>query len=143
MKRRFLFIQLKPYPEIEDDAASDFIGESCTRFSAKASIALNDNCVKLVACHDKGVGYSCKSDGSLIHISAIDRAASVAAGHKVGVGIRRFAQRLRIYRRMQRESPTAVSGKGKGKCSATFNTASRPSIISYFIHCGSKIHLKL
>jgi hypothetical protein len=46
-------------------------------------------------------------------------------------------------RRMQRESPDGSIGKGKGKRPATFNTASRPSIFLSFIHCGSKIRLKL
>jgi glyceraldehyde 3-phosphate dehydrogenase len=69
----------------EDDVvSSDFIGEPCTCvFDAKAGIALNDHFVKLVAWYDNEWGYSCKVMDLLMHMAAVDRAASVAEAHKV------------------------------------------------------------
>jgi glyceraldehyde 3-phosphate dehydrogenase len=64
----------------EDVVSSDFIGESCTCvFDAKAGIALNDQFVKLVAWYDNEWGYSCKVLDLIVHMSAVDRAASAAA----------------------------------------------------------------
>jgi glyceraldehyde 3-phosphate dehydrogenase len=59
----------------EDEVvSSDFIGESCTCvFDAKASIALNDHFVKLIAWYDNEWGYSCKVLDLLIHMAAVDR----------------------------------------------------------------------
>jgi glyceraldehyde 3-phosphate dehydrogenase len=68
----------------EDVVSSDFIGESCTCFfDAKAGIALNEHFVKLVAWYDNEWGYSCKVMDLLMHMAAVDRAASVAGGHKL------------------------------------------------------------
>jgi glyceraldehyde-3-phosphate dehydrogenase/erythrose-4-phosphate dehydrogenase len=54
MTRPFLFIQLKPYPEIEDDVvSSDFIGESCASVFGQGQYHLNNHFVKLVAWYDK------------------------------------------------------------------------------------------
>jgi glyceraldehyde 3-phosphate dehydrogenase len=68
----------------EDVVSSDFIGESCTCFfDAKAGIALNEHFVKLVAWYDNEWGYSCKVMDLLMHMAAVDRAVSVAGGHKL------------------------------------------------------------
>jgi glyceraldehyde 3-phosphate dehydrogenase len=69
----------------EDEVvSSDFIGESCTCvFDAKASIALNDNFVKLVAWYDNEWGYSCKVLDLLMHMAAVDRTAGIAPRYKV------------------------------------------------------------
>ncbi|MFP5862227.1 type I glyceraldehyde-3-phosphate dehydrogenase, partial [Salmonella sp. 741265064_HSA] len=55
----------------EDDVVStDFNGEVCTSvFDAKASIALNDNFVKLVSWYDNETGYSNKVLDLITHIS--------------------------------------------------------------------------
>lgn len=55
----------------EDDVVStDFNGEVCTSvFDAKASIALNDNSVKLVSWYDNETGYSNKVLDLITHIS--------------------------------------------------------------------------
>ncbi|EMQ1444514.1 glyceraldehyde-3-phosphate dehydrogenase [Salmonella enterica] len=55
----------------EDDVVStDFNGEVCTSvFDAKASIALNDNFVKLVTWYDNETGYSNKVLDLITHIS--------------------------------------------------------------------------
>ncbi|EBK8647328.1 glyceraldehyde-3-phosphate dehydrogenase [Salmonella enterica] len=55
----------------EDDVVStDFNGEVCTSvFDAKASIALNDNFVKLVSWYDNETGYSNKILDLITHIS--------------------------------------------------------------------------
>ncbi|HAF1584959.1 TPA: glyceraldehyde-3-phosphate dehydrogenase [Salmonella enterica] len=55
----------------EDDVVStDFNGEVCTSvFDAKASIALNDNFVKLVSWYDNETGYSNKVLDLIPHIS--------------------------------------------------------------------------
>lgn len=55
----------------EDDVVStDFNGEVCTSvFDAKASIALNDNLVKLVSWYDNETGYSNKVLDLITHIS--------------------------------------------------------------------------
>ncbi|EKL2074350.1 glyceraldehyde-3-phosphate dehydrogenase [Salmonella enterica] len=55
----------------EDDVVStDFNGEICTSvFDAKASIALNDNFVKLVSWYDNETGYSNKVLDLITHIS--------------------------------------------------------------------------
>jgi len=65
----------------EDDVvSSDFIGESCTCvFDAKASIALNDRFVKLVAWYDNEWGYSCKVLDLILHMAAADRASKTKA----------------------------------------------------------------
>ncbi len=55
----------------EDDVVStDFNGEVCTSvFDAKASIALNDNFVKLVSWYDNETGYSNKVLDLITHIA--------------------------------------------------------------------------
>ncbi|EBZ3165504.1 glyceraldehyde-3-phosphate dehydrogenase [Salmonella enterica subsp. enterica] len=55
----------------EDDVVStDFNGEVCTSvFDAKASIALNDNLVKLVSWYDNETGYSNKVLDLITHIA--------------------------------------------------------------------------
>lgn len=55
----------------EDDVVStDFNSEVCTSvFDAKASIALNDNFVKLVSWYDNETGYSNKVLDLITHIS--------------------------------------------------------------------------
>ncbi|EBT6591999.1 glyceraldehyde-3-phosphate dehydrogenase [Salmonella enterica] len=55
----------------EDDVVStDFNGEVCTSvFDAKASIALNDNFIKLVSWYDNETGYSNKVLDLITHIS--------------------------------------------------------------------------
>jgi glyceraldehyde 3-phosphate dehydrogenase len=62
----------------EDDVvSSDFIGETCTCvFDAKAGIALNGQFVKLVAWYDNEWGYSCKVLDLVMHMSAVDSAAT-------------------------------------------------------------------
>ncbi|EMD2986094.1 glyceraldehyde-3-phosphate dehydrogenase [Salmonella enterica] len=57
--------------DTEDDVVStDFNGEVCTSvFDAKASIALNDNFVKLVSWYDNETGYSNKVLDLITHIS--------------------------------------------------------------------------
>jgi hypothetical protein len=54
MKRPFLFIHLKPYPEIGMTWCRPTLSVGpAPAFSAKVSIALNDHFVKLVAWYDK------------------------------------------------------------------------------------------
>ena len=62
----------------EDDVvSSDFIGETCTCvFDAKAGIALNGQFVKLVAWYDNEWGYSSKVLDLVMHMSAVDSAAT-------------------------------------------------------------------
>jgi glyceraldehyde 3-phosphate dehydrogenase len=76
----------------EDDVvSSDFIGEPCTCvFDAKASIALNDHFVKLIAWYDNEWGYSCKVLDLIMHMAAVDSGStkarkSVASRETVGV----------------------------------------------------------
>jgi hypothetical protein len=55
----------------------DFVGEACTCiFDARAGIALNDQFVKLVAWYDNEWAYSSKVLDLVLHMSAVDRAAT-------------------------------------------------------------------
>jgi len=59
----------------EDVVSTDFITDSRSSiFDAKASIALSDNFVKLVAWYDNEWGYSCRVVDLILHIASVSNA---------------------------------------------------------------------